>query len=770
MSTLVTSPRVALDPGLPGLDEVLSPHPPGVAARYNCRIRHVDWSPGQRCRVVHEVEGGPAPTFVVSEVTPAGSSTRPMCPDPALPGLPTALDLARVRARLAAVDAAAVVSGSPVPIAYRPGSRAVVAFDLTGPGGPARLFAKLLATGSARSATACTAIAEAARRRGEPMPVPEVVAVWPDLGAVVQTAAPGRVLSRMLTQASAASGRRTVRRLGRLLAGVHATPSTGAEPLWTSGDELAQLESLLAPTWHADPAVGRALAAVLDRLADRTPGEGELVLGHGAFRTGQVLVAGGRLRLVDLDTVSRSDPARDIGNAIAYLTWAGLRGALGRAAAMAMCDALVVGYADVSSRPDSRMLRWWTAAAAAKIAGRRYRTLAYAEWPQVPQLLAAAADLLGSAPVHGTSAGGVAAANGSSDSSARAADRCRMSGFRADAATVPGRSSGPSNTGSQEAGPDGDRLLDPTLMTAALRTVLPQAGNVAVLEARALAVAAGRRLVVRYVVEGLETGGPTPVIGKAHASRHRAAVAEQNLRLLGAEFAGFAGLGVPRTVCRIPNLQMVLYREVTGRSLDAVNGPSAARGAEAAGRWLATLHASRTMLTRRADLGHEIAEAADWAAGIAAAAPHAGPSAIALADRLAEVASRQPAHREVPVHRDLHAGHVLLPHGKGGGVVVIDLDEARMGDPAADVAHFCAYLDAAGRLDHAVLRDAFLTAYGPLAGAAPELRVALHTARTALKIAKQLACGSGPLRPGGTRARAAALDAALARGWACLPA
>ena len=769
MSALVASTRAALDPDLPELDEVLSPRPPGVAAGNDCRIRHVDWSPRQRCRVVHEVRGGPAPTFVVSEVTPAGSSTRPMCPDPALPGLPTALDLARVRARLAAVDAAAVLSGPPVPIAYRPGSRAVVAYDLTGPGGPARLFAKLLATGPARSATACTAIAEAARRRGEPVPVPEVVAVWPDLGAVVQTAAPGRGLSRMLTQASAASGRRAVRRLGRLLAGVHATPSTGAEPLWTSGDELAQLESLLAPTWHADPAVGRALAAVLDRLADRTPGEGELVLAHGAFRTGQVLVARGRLRLLDLDTVARSDPARDIGNAIAYLTWAGLRGALGRAAATAMCDALVVGYADVSSLPDSRMLRWWTAAAAAKIAGRRYRTLAYAEWSLVPQLLAVAADLLGSAPVHGTSAGGAVAANGSSDSSARAADRCRMSGFRADTGTVPGWS-GPSSTGSRKAGPDGDPLLDPILMTAALRTVLPQAGSVAVLEARALAVAAGRRLVVRYMVEGLERDGPIPVIGKAHASRHRAAAAEQNLRLLDAEFAGFAALGVPRTVCRIPNLQMVLYREVTGPSLDAVTGPSAARGAEAAGRWLATLHASGAILTRRADLGHEIAEAANWAAAIAAAAPHAGPSAIALAHRLAEVATRQPAHREVPVHRDLHAGHVLLPHGEGGGVVVIDLDEARMGDPAADVAHFCAYLDAAGRLDHAALRDAFLTAYGPLPGAAPELRVALHAGRTALKIAKQLASGSGPLRPGGTRARAAALDAALARGWACLPA
>ena len=120
------------------------------------------------------------------------------------------------------------------------------------------------------------------------------------------------------------------------------------------------------------------------------------------------------------------------------------------------------------------------------------------------------------------------------------------------------------------------------------------------------------------------------------------------------------------------------------------------------------------------------------------------------------------------MHRDLHAGHVLVPPRGRGGVVVIDLDEARMGDPAADVAHACAYLEAAGRPDRTALHDAFLGGYGPLPGAAPELRIAVHSARTALKIAKQLARGSGPLRPGGVRARAEALDAALARGWAWL--
>ena len=160
MSTPATPPGV-LDPDLPGLDAVLSQGD-------GRRIRHVEWSPRQRCQVVQEIRSGAVPTFVVHDVTPAQSTTRCMCPDPMLPGLPDTLDVAQVGARLAAVDGG-VLAGPPVPVVYRPESRAVITYDVAGPGGRARLFAKLLAAGSARSAATCTAIAEAARRRGGPV-------------------------------------------------------------------------------------------------------------------------------------------------------------------------------------------------------------------------------------------------------------------------------------------------------------------------------------------------------------------------------------------------------------------------------------------------------------------------------------------------------------------------------------------------------------------------------------------------------------------------
>jgi aminoglycoside phosphotransferase (APT) family kinase protein len=308
-------------------------------------------------------------------------------------------------------------------------------------------------------------------------------------------------------------------------------------------------------------------------------------------------------------------------------------------------------------------------------------------------------------------------------------------------------------------------------MTAALRTAVPTVGEAArVVDARPVGVAAGRRRVIRYLIEGIDGDGPTPVVGKAHTTRHRAALAEENLRLLGAVFAGTPGLRVPRAVCRLPDLQVVLYREVAGTALDAVDGPRAVGVAQAAGRWLAMLHAGEAVLTRRADPGHEVADAAVWAARVAEAAPHAGRAAVALAGRLADAVTALPAVREVPVHRDLHAGHVLAPAGdraevaEVAEVVVIDLDEARMGDPAGDVAHVCTYLDASGGPTAAACRAAFLAGYGPIPGPEPEMRLAVYAAHTALKIAKQLVSGSGPLRP-----RAGLLDAVLDRGWACLP-
>jgi aminoglycoside phosphotransferase (APT) family kinase protein len=114
----------------------------------------------------------------------------------------------------------------------------------------------------------------------------------------------------------------------------------------------------------------------------------------------------------------------------------------------------------------------------------------------------------------------------------------------------------------------------------------------------------------------------------------------------------------------------------------------------------------------------------------------------------------------VPIHKDFHAGHVLI----GEQTCVIDLDEARMGDPAFDVAHFCTYLAQLEAPASAV--EEFLDAYSTATGWADKGTLAPFRAYTCLKIAKQAVVGSGPFRQDDLEHRLAIADAALARGTA----
>lgn len=730
-----------VDPALPGLSAALSAHPPGTAAEDDCRVRHVEWVPRRRCQVVHEVRAPLGTVTLVSyEVTPSGTTFGRMAGDRGLPGLPSTLDPAAVADRLAEVFGAPVSACRVTPVGYRPAIRAVLAYDVVTGSGRSRLYAKLLADGCERYAGAAAALAASARRRGVPAPVPEVVAVWPDLGAVVQRNAAGPVLSGVLRDESLPERERVrdAELLGRLLADVHAT-ALGDAPRWNPEDELAALETLLAPTSHADPAIGRSLAALVDRLADDLPVDADPVFSHGAFRAGQVVIHDGVLSLLDLDTVSVSDSARDAGNALAYLSWADVRGAVPAGLAPTLNEALLAGYAGNRTALRAQALAWWTAAAMAKIAGRRYRSLATTEWHHVP-------DLMSRAVMHLDSA-----------------------------AAVPGRSR--AFAGPVAAAPVD--LMDRDRVTEVLRRQpsLRDAEGVRVVAARLLAEAAGRRWVVRYEVAGLDPDRVVPVIGKTYLDRHRSAIAHDNLRLLSEVFTATPRLAVPTPVCHVPALRMVLYREVAGTPLDRMPARSGATGAVLTARWLTTLHSSGAVLARRLDLAHEVVNVGAWAACVGDAAPDARTAAYALADQLTEAAGDLPAVPEVPVHKDLHVGHVLAvgqrrkAAGAGvapGGVAVIDLDEARMGDPALDLAHVIAYLDASPWPGARAARAALLMAYGPLPGPSPQLRCAFFTAYTNLKIAKQLATGRGPLCAPRGSWRAPALVAVLRKGSACL--
>jgi hypothetical protein len=104
--TTLAAPVVvsAVDPALPGLDVALSARPPGTAPGDDCHVRHIEWSPGRRCRLVHQVRAPGRTTFVAVDVTTTGTAVRDLADDHDLPGLPVALSPLAVAQRLAAVS------------------------------------------------------------------------------------------------------------------------------------------------------------------------------------------------------------------------------------------------------------------------------------------------------------------------------------------------------------------------------------------------------------------------------------------------------------------------------------------------------------------------------------------------------------------------------------------------------------------------------------------------------------------------------------------
>ena len=166
------------------------------------------------------------------------------------------------------------------------------------------------------------------------------------------------------------------------------------------GDDLAELRAYLGPVGQADPALATRYAAVLERLELAAGSEPEepAGAGHGALRTDQFLVPGGdgeRLVLIDLDTACRAEPARDLGNLLAYLDWKAIRRPQQAAQIARAGELFLAGYAGARPAPAAPRLARHRAASLLKIAGRRYRSLTVREWPLVPRLVGAAEELAG---------------------------------------------------------------------------------------------------------------------------------------------------------------------------------------------------------------------------------------------------------------------------------------------------------------------------------------------------------------------------------------
>jgi len=101
-----------------------------------------------------------------------------------------------------------------------------------------------------------------------------------------------------------------------------------------------------------------------------------------------------RLVMIDLDGFCWANPARDLGNYMAYLRWKTIRQP-GRAELIAQAGRLLLsGYQSLRHLPERRWLAIYEADSMLKIAGRRFRSLTTKEWHLVPALIDGAAQAL----------------------------------------------------------------------------------------------------------------------------------------------------------------------------------------------------------------------------------------------------------------------------------------------------------------------------------------------------------------------------------------
>jgi len=223
--------------------------------------------------------------------------------DPFLPGLPAALDTARVAALLDDLG----VDGGTVQLrarAYRPGRRAVV--EATGRRG--RLFLKVVRPDRVE------ALHDRHRLLARDLPVPESLG-WSDAGVLVLAARPGETLRQALRSARDATPppEALVALLDRLPKELLAVPPR--RDLVAAADHHA---AVIAATV---PAARSRVDDVLGDLGATRGDGGSVVPVHGDLYEAQVLVDRGRVTgLLDVDTAGPGLRIDDLANVCAHLS------------------------------------------------------------------------------------------------------------------------------------------------------------------------------------------------------------------------------------------------------------------------------------------------------------------------------------------------------------------------------------------------------------------------------------------------------------------
>ena len=398
-ATEVVNPAfsAANDPVLGDLRRVLDPadvaarfarrwpgrgHAPSVRA---CTIEHVRWNPGVDCVAAYRLaltsaDAGPGSTVGTIRVDRDGIHHALCTDDAALPGLAAAVDSKLMTRWFSATLGRRVNTCAITVVRHRPGRRCTLRYEVAGR--PDVFYGKVFPVDRFPS------VAMTLRALDESV-LPAIVGFAPGWQLAVQADA-----GDIRAGGSATDLLANLRAAGRLLSNLHEGRGPDGPQRSLSGDAQRLAEYL--PVVSAVDTLGAArFLAGIEQISGRAPGSGAAVPSHGAYRIDQVRLSASGGVLLDLDTYCRAEPARDIGNLLAYLRWRAIRGS---ATALPLAEArraFLAGYSEApGAPPDAERVRAFEASSLLKIAGRRYRRLAFEEWERVPELIGAALEQL----------------------------------------------------------------------------------------------------------------------------------------------------------------------------------------------------------------------------------------------------------------------------------------------------------------------------------------------------------------------------------------
>lgn len=151
------------------------------------------------------------------------------------------------------------------------------------------------------------------------------------------------------------------RRLGCALARLHGAGAPDVARFRRVDPDRLEAAAELIASVRSD--VAHSVRTLARDICRRGDGDGERVCLHGDVNFPNVLLADGRLALIDLDQVAVGPAAADLGSVLAALRYAGIVGLVPVAAVPDLERAFLAGYSELRPPPDSAALGWHTAAA-----------------------------------------------------------------------------------------------------------------------------------------------------------------------------------------------------------------------------------------------------------------------------------------------------------------------------------------------------------------------------------------------------------------------